>query len=213
MGDERLERARLLYERATFGGDRDALALATRDLDAVEADLALARGRILHAGFFETRREDPQELALFERARDLYRTHGDGRAEGEAQLWIGIFHQVVRGDEEAALPALERAHELATAAGDKLTESYVLRHLAFADQTAGRLARARERHEQSVRLRFELGFMPGVAAGLLALAELAAREGRREDAAGLLAEAEAIAGSSDAEGVRRWIEGARDALA
>ena len=41
--EDRIERARLLYERAVFGGDADALATADRELDAVEADLALAR--------------------------------------------------------------------------------------------------------------------------------------------------------------------------
>jgi tetratricopeptide (TPR) repeat protein len=213
MSDERLERARLLYERATFGGDGGALALAERALDGVEADLALARGRVLHARFFETRREDLQELVLFERACELYRELGDPRAEGEALFWLGAFHQVVRGDGNAARPLLERAHELATTAGDKLTESYTLRHLAFGDQEAGDLELARRRHEQSIRLRWELGFMPGVAAGLLALAELAVQEGRRDDASGMLDEADSIATASDAAGVLRWIEHARAELA
>ena len=40
--DDRIERAGLLYERAVFGGDAGALATAKRELDGVEADLALA---------------------------------------------------------------------------------------------------------------------------------------------------------------------------
>jgi hypothetical protein len=36
------------------------------------------------------------------------------------------------------------------------------------------MAAAKERLEESVRLRRELGFIPGVAGGVLALAELAA---------------------------------------
>jgi hypothetical protein len=47
--DERIERARQQFERAVFGGDGSGLAGAERELDAVEADLALARGRLLHA--------------------------------------------------------------------------------------------------------------------------------------------------------------------
>ena len=43
--EDRIERARLLYERAVYGGDASALATADQELDAVEADLALARGR------------------------------------------------------------------------------------------------------------------------------------------------------------------------
>ena len=44
-GEQRIDHARLLYERAVFDGDADALGIAGRELDGVEADLALARGR------------------------------------------------------------------------------------------------------------------------------------------------------------------------
>jgi len=81
--DDRIERAGLLYERAVFGGDAGALATAKRELDGVEADLALARGRIVHVRFLEGRDEDPRELALFERAVRIYRMLGDARGEGE----------------------------------------------------------------------------------------------------------------------------------
>jgi hypothetical protein len=53
--DERIQRAKELYERAVFGGDSSGLATAERELNAVEADLALARGRILHARFLDER--------------------------------------------------------------------------------------------------------------------------------------------------------------
>src|SRR5690242_15865000 len=84
--DDRLERARTLYEQAVFGGDAGALDEADRDLDAVEADTAMARGRILHGRFLNEREnagsspvEDPAELPLFERAAELYRALGDTR--------------------------------------------------------------------------------------------------------------------------------------
>jgi hypothetical protein len=47
--DERVSRAGLLYERAVFTGEAGPLAEAGRELDAVEADLAVARGRLMHA--------------------------------------------------------------------------------------------------------------------------------------------------------------------
>src|SRR5690348_10970949 len=106
--DDRLIRAGELYERAVFGGDGAALSGADRELDGVEADLALARGKVVHARFLATRSEDPGELVLFERAAELYRRLGDDRGEGDAVLWIGIYHQVVRGDQETALPFLAR---------------------------------------------------------------------------------------------------------
>jgi len=49
--DDRLEQTQRLYERAVFGGDAGALAEAERHLSAVEADLAVARGRVIHARF------------------------------------------------------------------------------------------------------------------------------------------------------------------
>lgn len=214
--EDRIEQAKLLYERAVFGGDAGALATAERELDGVEADLALARGRVIHARFIVERDEDPdedpRELVLFERAAQLYQLLGDVRGEGESLFWIGTFHQVVRRDNAAAVPALERAYELASLAGDKLTLSYVLRHLGFADQAAGRVAAARERLEESVRLRREIGFMPGVAANLVGLAYLAAGAGRRDEALARLEEAGVICAASGAEGILRMVEQARAQL-
>ncbi|MEU6431330.1 hypothetical protein ABZ860_36000 [Microbispora sp. NPDC046973] len=226
--DVRLERAETLYEQAVFGGDASALAEADRELDAVEADLAtvgtgrdigaveaglaLARGRVVHARFLEHHEEDPRELELFERACDLFHRLGDTRGEGEALFWIGCFHQVVRHDDEAAGPALRRSYELAARAGDRLTMSYALRHLGIAEHRAGRLEAARERLEESVRLRRELGFDPGVAANLVGLAYIAAAEDRRDDALRLLDEAAALAEASGALGIARHVDQARTAL-
>lgn len=210
--DKRIERAGLLYERAVFGGDAAALGTAERELNAVEADLALARGRISHARFLEQRVEDPQALALFQRAAMLYQMLGDARGEGESLFWIGVFHQVVRHDAAAAGPALARSHELAARVGDKLTLSYVLRHLGIAEHTAGRLDVARQRLEESVRLRREIGFLPGVAANLVGLTYIAAADGRYDDALALVEEAGVIAEASGARGITRQIEEARSAL-
>ncbi|MER5940587.1 tetratricopeptide repeat protein [Streptomyces sp. NPDC001928] len=210
--DTRIEQAQLLYERAVFGGDSDALATADRELDTVEADLALARGRIVHARFLVERAEDARELELFERAARLYGELGDVRGEGEALFWVGAFHQVVRDDTESALPAFARSLDLATRAGDRLTMSYALRHLGIADHMAGRLDAARDRLEESTRLRRELGFLPGVAANLIGLAHLAAQTDRRDEAAELLREAADAAGKAGAQGVLRWVAEAREHL-
>jgi hypothetical protein len=71
--DERVRRAGLLCERAVFTGDAGPLAEADRELDAAEADLAVARGRLMHTRFLLRRdqdpaaaEEDPGELPLFE---------------------------------------------------------------------------------------------------------------------------------------------------
>jgi hypothetical protein len=207
-----LVRSQRLYEQAVFGGNAEALSIAELELDEVEAGLALARGRILHARFLEQRREDLRELPLFELAAELYRKLGDVRGEAEALFWVGCFHQVIRGDNDAAAAVLARSYELSSAAGDKLTMSYAVRHLGFADMAAGRTTEARERLDESVALRREIGFMPGVAAGLVAIAHVAAAGGSRDEAMALLAEAKLIAEQSDAYGVLRWVEQAQAEL-
>jgi len=210
--DDRLARAGERYERAVFGGDADAVTEAWDELDGVEADLALARGRLLHARFLADRQQDPQELELFTRAADLYERLGDVRGEAQARFWVGVFHQVVRDDGDAALPALRRSHELAVRAGDGLTRSYAARHLGFHAMAAGDLDRAATMLEESLRLRREAGHRPAVAAALLALAELAARRGEPGQAEELLTEAATEAEDSGAAGTMRWIEAVRAEL-
>ncbi|MEV4095097.1 tetratricopeptide repeat protein [Streptosporangium saharense] len=207
--DDRIERAGALYERAVFGGDADAVTAADRELDAVEADLALARGRVAHARFLDDGHESPHELGLFERAAELYRGLGDVRGEAEALFWIGCFHQVVRHDDAAAVPVLEQSRGKAVHAGDTLTASYALRHLGIADHRAGRPGSAREHLEESTRLRREVGFLPGVAANLVGLAYVTAEEGHRDEALKLLDEAGSIAEASRADGVLRQVQEAR----
>ena len=211
--DERIERSRLLYERALFEGDGGALAEAERELEGVAADLALAQGRIIHGRFLQQRaedpeqaREDPRELALFERAVELYRAHGDLRGEAESLFWVGCCHQVVRRDNEAAVPVLWRSLELATEAEDTMTMSEALRHLGIAEHAAGRLEAARLHLEESTRLRREIGAWPGVASNLVGLIYIAAGQDRRDDALKLAAEARAIAEASGATVLLRQIE-------
>ena len=217
--DERIGNARRCYERAVFAGDAGALTEADRDLDAVEADLALARGRIVHTRFLHQRdagpeqpREDPGELALFKRAAALYRALGDVAGEAEAEFWVGCFYQVVRRDDDTAVPALDRSLELAAQAGEKMTMSEALRHLGIAAHAAGQPDRARERLAESTRLRRELGQTAGVAANLIGLAYIAASQGRRSDALAILAEASDLATASGAHRILRSVEEAQAAI-
>jgi tetratricopeptide (TPR) repeat protein len=217
--DERIGRAGQLYERAVFQGDVGALTEADRELDSAEADLALARARIIHTRFLHQRdedpsqaAEDPRELALLDRALHLYRVLGDGRGEAEALFWIGCFHQVVRRDNDAAAPALTRSLELASQAGDKFTMSEALRHLGIRAHAAGDLEAARQHLEESTTLRRDIGHLPGVAANLVGLAYIAAGQDRRVDARALLDEAGAIAEASDAQRIVRMVSEAREIL-
>jgi hypothetical protein len=218
--DERVRQAGLLYERAVFTGDAELLADADRELDAAEADLAAARGKLMHTRFLLRRDQDPSaadadpgELPLFERAAGLYRGLGDTRGEAGALFWAGCFHQVIGRDDATAVPLLERSLELASQAGDKAVMSEALRHLGIAAHAGGDLETARQRLEESTRLRRELGLLPAVAANLVGLAYIAAAQGRAGDALALIAEGSQIAQAARADRILQQLNEARAALA
>ncbi len=219
ISEDRIERARAAYERTVYTGDTSALVDAEEALNAVEADTALARGKILHARFQSApgdagspTAEDPAQLPLFERAVALYRALGDIRGEAEALFWIGCLHQFIRRDNETAVPLLEQSYRLAAETGDRWTQSEALRHLGIAAHAAGRLAEAREQLEESSRLRRETGNLPGVAANMVGLAYIAAAQNRHADALATLDEAHAIAHAHEAHAIVRHIEQARTAI-
>jgi hypothetical protein len=217
--DERISQAGFLYERAIFSGGADPLEEAGRELDGVEADLCLARGKLLHARFLLRRdgdpasaEKDPGELALFERAAQLYQGLGNVRGEAAALFWVGCFHQVAARDDETAVPALERSLELSSQAGDKVTMSEALRHLGIAAHFSGQFETARQRLEESTRLRREVKNLPGVASNLIGLAYIAMAEGRLQVARSLLDEANEIATAADASRLLVSVNEAREAL-
>jgi tetratricopeptide (TPR) repeat protein len=215
--DERVRRAGLLYERAVFAGDAGSLVEADRELDAAEADLAVARGRLMHTRFLLGRdsgaaEEDPGELPLFERAAQLYRALGDIGGEAEALFWVGCFHQVVRRDNATAAPVLEQSLKLSSQAGDKAAMAEASRHLGIAAHGAGRLEVARQYLEESTRLRREIGLLPGAAANMVGLAYIAAAQQRSDDALALLDEASAIAMASQAHRILQQVNEARAEL-
>lgn len=203
------EYLRTSYDNATFGGDSTALDEGAAEIEAAKAQVALAEGRLLHARYLTDRVDRPEELELVTEAGRVFAGLGDGRGEAEATFWAAVYHQVVRGDQATALPLLDRAHRLAADAGDLLVMSYVERHLAFVDAEDGRLDLATRRFEISVELRRRIGFLPGVAAGLLPLADLAAKSGDRDSAGRLLAEADAISRDLGLHAVARWISEVR----
>ena len=110
------------------------------------------------------------------------------------------------------MPVLERSLVLAGQAGDQPTMAQALRHLGIAEHAAGRLDAARERLEESARLRREGGLLAGVASNLVGLIYIAAAQGRRDDALALAREAEALAEAAGAHVISRQVEQARGEL-
>ncbi|MEW2290553.1 tetratricopeptide repeat protein [Streptomyces sp. NPDC047841] len=209
QGQGSVERAGELFEAAMFGGDTSALERSDDLLNAVEAPLCMARGKVLHVRFLNDREENSEELALFERAAELYERLGDASGEADALFWVGCWHQVVKGDGTTGRPYFERSYRLAKSVDDRMTMSYAIRHLGFADKDAGHFDQARERLTESVTLRREIGFRPGEAAGLVALAYLAAETGNPSAAFDHLDDAQSVAESCGANAVSGWIERAR----
>jgi tetratricopeptide (TPR) repeat protein len=193
-----LERADVLNEQALFTGSAEAREAAGRELLLAEARLLQEQGRMLHAAFLAERVEDPRELTLFCRSLELAREAGDERLESWAEFWIGIVHQVVHDDNERSLPHFQAAYDWAKEDGDTMLRSYAVRHLGFGWYEQGRKDEGLQALEESVELRRADGFLPGVAAGLLTLAQIAGEEGRAEDARRLLAEAKEAADASGA---------------
>jgi hypothetical protein len=217
--DERVRQAGLLHERAMFTGDAELLADASRELDAAEADLAVARGKLMHARFLLHRDQDPSradgdpgELMLFERAAGLYRTLGDTRGQADALFWVGCFHQVINRENATAVPVLEQSLELASQAGDKAVMSEALRHLGIAAHASGDMETARQRLEESTRLRREIGLLPAVASNMVGLAYIAAAQDRVDDALALISEGSAIAQASQADRTLQQLNEARAAI-
>jgi tetratricopeptide (TPR) repeat protein len=209
QGQDWTAQAQELFEAAMFGGDTAALDRSDDVLDAIEAPLLLARGKVLHVRFLNDRDANSREVVLFERAAELYQRLGDVSGEADALFWIGCWHQVVKGDGATGRPYFERSYALARSVGDRLTMSYAVRHLGFADRDADDFDQARKRLAESVTLRREIGFRPGEAAGLVALAYLTAETGDPSAALQYLDEAESVAESCGARAVAGWIEQAR----
>ena len=204
-------RAARCYDDATFGGRPELVAEGERELDAVEADLALARGKLLHARFLDSRdNPDERELALFEKAAGLYRKLDDRAKLADALFWMGCCHQVVLDDESTALDFFHESYDLAAEVGAGLVRSFAVRHLGFAALSTGELELARTRFAESLRLREDVGAAPPVvAAAIIPLAALADQCGEYAQAEELYARAHRIAEDNGAVGVLGWIEQAR----
>jgi tetratricopeptide (TPR) repeat protein len=215
-GDSWQLRAARCYDDATFGGRPERVVEGEDELDAIEADLALSRGKLLHARFLDSRtnrdgtHRDERELPLFERAVELYRKLDDRAKLADALFWVGCCHQVVLDDEATALDHFHAAYDLAAELGADLTRSFAVRHLGFAALNTGELDLAKTRFAESLRLRRDADAAPPVvAAAIIPLAVLADQRGDLKQADDLFAEATRIAEDNGAVGVLGWIEQAR----
>ena len=89
---------------------------------------------------------------------------------------------------------------------DKVTASYTIRHIGFAKLAANELADAKKALAESLDLREEAGFTPGIAFALAALAHVDALEGDKAQALSRLERSRTILESLEATSRIAWID-------
>ena len=163
-----------LLTRARADGDR-----------ALEAAVLDRQAMLMHFRALEdadlTRADSEGEEALFQQALEIRRGLGDPAGTAESLFGLGLVHQVLRGDWEAAMPFYWEALDLAERHGDLLLRSEVHRHVGFyyamSDlQSDKALEHLRISHE----LRAELGDARWIPGGTVALGIAELADGLRE---------------------------------
>jgi len=166
------------YDDAVFGGRPEAVGTGLVAARHAQAVVDLARGKLLHARYLAADKRSgdvPEELGAFESAAEGFAAVGDERGRGEAVLWLGLYHQVVRSDSEAALPFLESARDVAHAERDDGRRRVPLQ-LELARRGAD--SKARQHRDRAVRLHHPDVGQRGLARAPVAVRPRAPRVGR-----------------------------------
>jgi tetratricopeptide (TPR) repeat protein len=127
------------YEPATRLADRALRGARTLGERRGEAAALAQKGMVLHFRAVELPREERAsldhgpELALFEQALAMRHEIGDEHGVAESSWQVGLVHQVLRGDSEAAAPYFRDALELVERLPDvdPWLRSEVYRHVGF----------------------------------------------------------------------------------
>ena len=167
-----------------------------------------ARGMSLHQRFLDTGQttEPPEELPSFEQALGFYQATNDRRGIAQSLFHLGLVHGIVRRDHAQALPFLQQAYTLAQVLPDPILSSYAIRHIGFAQYDAHDLAAARASLLESLHLREQAGFVPGVAMAWVMLAHADAELGQRDLARAHLQHARTIFQGLHADPKVAWVD-------
>jgi tetratricopeptide (TPR) repeat protein len=203
-----LQRGRTLSNQARHrGGDRATaftdLQAALRKADAsgdAEAIAATtdALGMDRYTRWFSS--QDPAELAgadeLFRKALAMRAPRGDSSALASSYFHIGLVHQM-QSEYEAARRAFERALEMSERLNDERILWDAARQLGYLAELRRDWVASEALYRRSLEVRERLGSGPGVAAALVALAELRyMRDGNAVEALGMLTRARDTAAST-----------------
>lgn len=180
---------------------RDALRRARADGDrATEAGALDRLGWLLHFqaldGDLDGARPDAEE-DLFQQALAIRRELGDPAGIAASLFGVGLVHQVLRRDWNAAMPCFREALDLADRHADPLVRSECHRHVGFYYAIEDVQPEEAVRHlRTSLELREQWGDPRWLPSGTFALGMAELGAGRREEGIAL---------------IRRSIEQARDA--
>lgn len=190
---------------------RQAAAAGDRRTEAAALDkLAM----VLHYRALDNNRDASNadaEQALFEQALTIQREIGDQAGVAESLFGIGLVHQVLRHDWDAAMPFFREALPLADEHADAYVRSECYRHLGFYYFAEEHDPDTSLEHlHTSQRLREEWGDARSIASGMLAIGQIELLAGRHEDAAGHLRTAlgqleRAGVGGRRAEEAAEWL--------
>jgi tetratricopeptide (TPR) repeat protein len=123
------------------------------------------------------------EEELFQRALAIRREIGDQAGIAESLFGVGLVHQVLRRDWDAAMPCFREALALADAHGDDLLRSEVHRHMGFFSMVEDVEPEQAVHHLRvSLELRERWGDPRWIPSGLLALGQAELVAGRRPEA-------------------------------
>jgi tetratricopeptide (TPR) repeat protein len=163
-------------QQAAAAGDRRTEAAALDKLAMVLHLRALANNR-------DASNADAEE-ALFEQALTIQRKIDDQAGAAESLFGIGLVHQVLRQDWNAAMPYYREALPLADQHADAYVRSECYRHLGFYYFAEEHDADSALEHlHTSQRLREEWGDPRSVSSGMLAIGQIELLAGRHADAA------------------------------
>jgi tetratricopeptide (TPR) repeat protein len=178
-----------LLTRARADGDR-ALKAAVLDRQAMLMHFRALEGDPAQA-------DSDGEEALFQQALEIRRDLGDQAGIAESLFGLGLVHQVLRQDWDAAMPYYWEALDLAERHGDLLLRSEVHRHVGFYYANSDLQSdKALEHLRISHELRAELGDPRWIAGGTMALGIAELVDGLREQ--GLAHVREAVAQAHEA---------------
>jgi tetratricopeptide (TPR) repeat protein len=190
-----------LLSRARADGDR-----------ALEAAVLDRLGMLMHFQALEgdpTLADSDGEEALFRQALTIRRELGDQAGIAESLFGLGLVHQVLRNDWDAAMPCFTEALDLADAHGDLLLRSEVHRHVGFYYYANSDLHsdKALEHLRISHELRAQLGDPRWIPGGTMALGLAELADGLREQGLARVREAIAQAHAADLAPKRTaWME-------